>query len=78
MNNEEQLVKELKKYIKTLIFEDSSVKVIVKDGTYYQGKFLGMSEVCILFKDKFGGEIFFTYDDIVRVVPTKPATGGVS
>lgn len=62
---------EEKEYIKKLINQKRQVKINLKSGDFYTGIVLGMSETGILFFDKYNNEIYFSFDDVLRIVPTK-------
>jgi len=59
------------KYLEGLVLNKTPVKVNLKDGKFFAGIILGVTEVCILFLDKFNNEVFISRDDIQRIAGMK-------
>ena len=62
-------------YIKNLIEKATKVKLNLKSEDFFTGKIIGMSETGILFLDKYNSEIYFSFDDVLRITPTKTPGG---
>jgi hypothetical protein len=60
-----------KGYIEKLVKEKVNVKITTKDNKFYAGVIMGLSSKGILFVDKFNNEVYFGFDFIQSIIPTK-------
>lgn len=56
-----------KKFLKTFFEKKVEIKINLKNGKFYSGIILELSDHTLLFKDKYGSEIPFDYDSIAYV-----------
>ena len=65
-----------KEFYERLFLSKKIVKLTSKDGKFYKGKVAGVSSFGILFIDKFNNEMFFDFDNISKIIPTRENGNG--